>query len=223
MIKYYYEDKTKKELTTKLLESFEENGKYFARLEDSIFYPQGGGQKGDRGYLIIGDEKYNIINTIKDENYNSILIVDRLIDIKYIGQAVTCFLDWNFRYRQMRLHTALHLYHYTIESIKGSAVDYPLASNIEDGFAYNKYDENSFDMSILDKVNEMFYDLIKTDNQVKTYPDLEKEHYRWWECMNYKVPCGGVHVDKLSEIGNVNIETYHKKKVITIKFTFNEA
>ena len=39
MIKYYYEDKYKKELTTNIVDYFEENGKYFIRLEDSIFYP----------------------------------------------------------------------------------------------------------------------------------------------------------------------------------------
>ena len=221
MIKYYYEEKNKMTLTTKLVESFEENGKYYAKLEDSIFYPQGGGQKGDRGYLIVDNERYNIINTIKDENYNGILIVDRLIDNKFINEEVRCFLDWDYRYRQMRLHTALHLYHYSIESIKGSALDYPLMSTIEDGFAYNKYDENSFDISILGEVNKKFYELIQSDALVKTYPDLEKENYRWWECMNYHIPCGGVHVDRLGEIGNVTIEMSHKKKAITIKISLN--
>ena len=41
--------------------------------------------------------------------------------------------------------------------------------------------------------------------------------------MNYKMPCGGVHVDNLNEIGNVSVETYYKKykdkKAITIKIT----
>lgn len=221
MIKYYYEDKTRKELSTKLLETFEENEKYFAKLEDSIFYPQGGGQKGDKGYLVIDDEIYNVINTIKDENYNSIVILNKKIDVKYIGQEVECYLDWDFRYKQMRLHTALHLYHYAIENIKGSPLDYPLVSTIEEEFAYNKYDENSFDVSILDKVNENFFNLIKSAAPVKTYPDLEKDNYRWWECMGYKIPCGGIHVDKLDEIGNVYIETSYKKKTITIKITLN--
>ena len=115
MIKYYYEDKNKKELSTKIVDIFEENNKCFIRLEDSIFYPQGGGQKGDRGYLIIDNQKYKIINSIKDENYNSILIMEQDIDRKYIGKNVECYLDWNFRYKQMRLHTSLHIYHALIE------------------------------------------------------------------------------------------------------------
>lgn len=219
MVKYYYEDKYKKELQTKIIDIFLESEKCFIRLEDSIFYPQGGGQKGDRGYLIIDNEKYNIINSVKDENYNSVLIMEDIVDKKYINTEVKCYLDWDFRYRQMRLHTSLHLFHAILEEMKGSKLDYPLISTIEDGFAFNKYDENSFDISILDKVEERFYELIQTDNKVKTYPDKEKENYRYWECMNYKIPCGGVHVDKLHEIGKVKIETSHKKKAITIKIS----
>ena len=217
MIKYYYEDKNKKELSTKIVDIFEENNKCFIRLEDSIFYPQGGGQKGDRGYLIIDNQKYTIMNSIKDENYNSILIMEQEIDRKYIGENVECYLDWNFRYKQMRLHTSLHIYHALIEELNGIKLDNPLLSTIEDGFAVNKYDENAFDINILDEVTKRFKELIKTDTKVVTYPDIEKENYRYWKCMNYIIPCGGIHVDNLNEIDDVDVAITHKKKAITVK------
>lgn len=217
MIKYYYEEKNKKELKTKIIDIFEENGKCFIRLEDSIFYPQGGGQKGDHGYLIIDKQKYNIINSIKDEDYNSILIMEQEIDRKYIGEDVECHLDWDFRYRQMKLHTSLHIYHALIEEVSGTKLDNPLLSTIEDGYAVNKYDENAFDINILEEVTKRFKELIKTDTKVTTYPDKEKENYRYWECMNYVIPCGGIHVDNLNEINDANIEITHKKKAITVK------
>lgn len=217
MIKYYYEEKNKKELETKIINTFEENGKYFIRLEDSIFYPQGGGQKGDRGYLIIDKQKYNIVNSVKDEEYNSILIIDQEVDKKYIGANVECHLDWDFRYRQMRLHTSLHIYHALIEEISGNKLDNPLLSTIEDGYAINKYDEFAFDENILGEVTKKFKELIKTDTRVTTYPDTEKENYRYWKCMNYIIPCGGIHVDNLNEINDVDVEITHKKKAITVK------
>lgn len=217
MIKYYYQEKDKKELRTKIIDIFEENEKCLIRLEDSIFYPQGGGQKGDRGYLIIDNQKYNIINSIKDEEYNSILIMEQEVDRKYIGADVQCYLDWNFRYRQMRLHTSLHIYHALIEEISKTKLDNPLLSTIEDGYAINKYDENAFDINILEEVTKRFKELIKTDTKVVTYPDKEKENYRYWECMNYVIPCGGIHIDNLNEIDDVDIEITHKKKAITVK------
>ena len=217
MIKYYYEDKYKTELDTKLTETFEDNNKYFVKLEDSIYYPQGGGQKGDKGYIVIDNERYNIINTVKDENFNSVLILDKPVDPKYIGSEVKCYLDMDYRFRQMRLHTALHLYHMVIEKVKGSTLDYPTASNIEDGFAYNKYNDSSFDVNILDEVTKAFNELIKTKETVITYPDKENPNYRYYECMNYIIPCGGIHVDTIDQIGDLKIEVSHKKKVITIK------
>ena len=219
MIKYYYEDKCKKELTTNIVDYFDEKGKYFIRLEDSIFYPQGGGQKGDRGYLLVDDKKIQIINTIKDENYNSILIVDQEPDKSFVGKEAKCFLDWNFRYRQMRLHTSLHLYHALIEEIGNIKLDNPLLSTIEDGFAVNKYDENAFDINILEDVTKRFNELIKSDTKVITYPDCEKDNYRYWECMNFIIPCGGIHVDNLNEINDVDIDISHKKKAITVKIS----
>ena len=217
MIKYYYEDKNKKELSTKIVDIFEENSKCFIRLEDSIFYPQGGGQKGDRGYLVIDNQKYNIINSVKDEDYNSVLIMEQKIGEEHIGKDVNCYLDWDFRYRQMRLHTSLHIYHALIEGLNGTKLANPLLSTIEDGYAVNKYDENAFDINILDEVTKRFKELVKTDTKVVTYPDIEKENYRYWKCMNYIIPCGGIHVDNLNEIDDVDVEITHKKKAITIR------
>jgi len=218
MIKYYYEEKTKKELTTKLIDTYEDNGKYYAKIKDSIFYPQGGGQKGDKGYIIIDNIEYQIINTIKDEEYNSILIIDKPIDKKYLNYEVKCYLDWDYRYKQMRLHTTQHIYHYVLEIVNKNSINHPYKAAIEDNFAYIKYNEEDFDIALIEKVNEEFYKLIKLDNKVNTYPSNEDANYRYWECMNYIIPCGGIHVDNLNEIDPIKIEASNKKKTITIKF-----
>lgn len=217
MLKYYYEDKNKTEISTKLVACGCEDGKYWAAIEDSIFYPQGGGQKGDRGYLIIGKERYTILNTVKHLEDVSHLLLDRSIDPQFIGQEITGYLDWEFRYRQMRLHTCLHLYHCMMEEEKGSSLTYPLISTIEDGFAFNKYEEASLEDIDFDRVTTKFLECIQTSCLIKTYPDIKKEDYRWWECMHYSIPCGGIHVDDVREIGDVNIEISHKKKNVTIK------
>src|SRR5574344_1168824 len=119
----------------------------------------------------------------------------------------------------MRLHTALHIYHSIIMDVMQGKLDNPLLSTIEDGYAINKYDENSFSIDILPKVTEKFYKLIKNGATIKTYPDNEKDNYLYWQCMNYIIPCGEIHVDNLNEIGNVEVETIHRRKAITIKIT----
>ena len=139
-----------------------------------------------------------------------------------LNSEVKATLNWNFRYRQMRLHTCVHLHHCYLEKILGKKLDNPITSAIEDGFAFNKYEKDCFDLSKVDEANELFLSTINNDIPVYTYPDSEKEGYRWWECMGYKIPCGGLHVNNLNEIGNIKITISAKKGKITIKFTLVE-
>ena len=173
MFKYYYEKKQKKKLSTRIKNIITENDKCYVELEDSIFYPQGGGQKGDGGYIVVGDKKYNIVNSIKDENYNSVLVMEDPIRKENIGEKAECYLDWDFRYKQMRLHTALHIYHVLIEEEKKEKLNNPILSTIEDGYAINKYDENDFDIHILDGVTKKFRELTKKDIKIRKKKTLD--------------------------------------------------
>ena len=51
----------------------------------------------------------------------------------------------------MQLHTALHLYDYAIEKIQNKKLSDPLLSDIEDGYAYSKYEENEIDSNLIQK------------------------------------------------------------------------
>ncbi len=217
MVKYYYTDKNKKELQTVIKSVTNDNGKCFVELEDSIFYPQGGGQKGDKGTLEVDGVTYNVANTVKDENFNSILVMAESLDESLVDKTVNCTLDWDFRYRQMKLHTCLHVHHVVMQQLLGTTIVNPKLSTIEDGFAVNKYNEDDFDNSIIEAANQKFLEIIKNDIEVVTYADEQNENFRYWKGLDTVIPCGGIHVDKLSEIGEVSIEVNHKKKAVSIK------
>lgn len=219
MKKYYYTDKDKKQLDTHIVDIFERDNKCFVKFEDSLFYPQGGGQKGDRGFIEVDGKRFAVANSIKDEFLDSISLLEVNLDKKYLGMPVHCSLDWEFRYRQMRLHTALHLYHSLIAEISHQKLDNPILSIIEDGYALNKYEDSAFDISVLDEVSKRFRELTSQNIEVTTYPDSENPNYRYWKCLDFLIPCGGVHIDNLREIGDVYIEITHKKRSITVKIT----
>ncbi len=220
MANLYYQDNNLCSVKTLLKSSFEENGNNCVKFEHDIFYPQGGGQKGDRGIIRCKGKEYKVINTIKDDySSGSLVITNELIPEEYAGSEVECVLDWDFRYMQMKLHTCVHLHHCILEKVLGKSITYPVTSAIEEGFAFNKYPVEAFDKSIIEQANKSFLELLKTDITVSTYPDMEKAGYRWWECLGYKIPCGGVHVSNLKEIDNVNIKVSNKKGFITIKFS----
>ncbi|MDR1392210.1 MAG: hypothetical protein LBJ09_03360 [Clostridiales bacterium] len=215
----YYKDKYLKEIETKIEYISNQNDKCYIKFEKSIFYPKGGGQKGDRGKFFIEEKEFKIIDSVKDEKNESISILEFDISDKFQGETVKCILDWNFRLNQMKLHTCLHLHHCIIEEIGKKNIPYPKISSIEDGFAFNKYENSDFDIKTLEKINERFLELLKTNIEVKTYPDANKKGFRWWEFDKNKIPCGGIHVSKLSEIGDIKIDTSTKKSKINIKFT----
>jgi alanyl-tRNA synthetase/misacylated tRNA(Ala) deacylase len=221
MANLFYDQKYLKEFKTKYVSSFQKDGHNCIVLDESIFYPQGGGQKGDRGRLVIDGTSYNVANTIKNQNSEPgeiLLLTDELVpEAPKNGGNVDCFLDWDFRYKQMKLHTCVHLHHCMIESIAGKKVHNPDVSTIEDGFALNRYVIGSIDVSILDEANNKFLEMIKTHAQVITYPDKEKNGFRWWECLEFKIPCGGIHIDYLDEIKSATINVNSKKGYNTIK------
>lgn len=78
-------------------------------LDASIFYPTGGGQPGDSGTLTWGEARLDIATTIKGEGDAIILVPAEPAPLPPVGAEVTQVLDFDRRYRHMRVHTALHL------------------------------------------------------------------------------------------------------------------
>ena len=74
-------------------------------LDQSIFYPTGGGQMGDKGRF--GETE--IATTIKGEAGTIVLVPADGQSLPGIDSTGLQRLDWDNRHRMMRLHTALHL------------------------------------------------------------------------------------------------------------------
>jgi Ser-tRNA(Ala) deacylase AlaX len=90
----------RRELEVQVLEVGEEKGRAFALLDDTILYPEGGGQPSDRGRL--GD--VDVVEVQKTEDQ----LRHFLASPAATGPA-TLELDWERRYDHMQQHTAQHL------------------------------------------------------------------------------------------------------------------
>src|ERR1700751_890561 len=79
-------------------------------LERTVFYPLGGGQAGDSGALVRANgERVIVSDTRKGESADRVLhVLAPGSAALEIGEPLTLELDWERRYRLMRLHTALH-------------------------------------------------------------------------------------------------------------------
>ena len=78
----------------------------FIVLDKSIFYPHGGGQPSDTGKLIRDSEEFNVVFA-KKIGPDISLEVDK--EGLKEGDQIKQVLDWNRRFKLMRMHTAAHI------------------------------------------------------------------------------------------------------------------
>src|ERR1700741_2657595 len=78
-------------------------------LDRTIFYAQGGGQVGDTGVLLRANgERVLVADTRKGDAPDGVLhVLAPDAPRPEVGETVALELDWERRYRLMRLHTAL--------------------------------------------------------------------------------------------------------------------
>ncbi len=197
-------------------------------LDQSIFYPTGGGQPGDTGCLEWDGGRADISTTVKGEGGQIVLVPVDGADLLPAGAPVTQSLDWDRRFRHMRIHTALHLLSVVIPlPVTGGAItaekgrldfDMPDAPQdkaaLED--ALNDLVTRDFDVTeswITDAELDANPGLVKTMSVqpprgagrvrlVRIGTDAEQIDLQ---------PCGGTHVRRTSEIGPVRLGKIEKK------------
>ena len=97
--KLYYEDAFIKEFTAKVLSCEEGKGGYQVILDQTAFYPEGGGQPCDKGTL--GDAKVTDVQEIGEK-------VVHFCD-RPVSGTVTGKIDWSRRFDLMQQHTGEHI------------------------------------------------------------------------------------------------------------------
>ena len=86
---------------------------------DNIFYPEGGGQVGDTGWLEFSNERIEVVNTIK-ENGLPIIVVDKLPSEP--NAYFKAYLNIERRKKTTNNHTATHLLHAALRKALGTHV-----------------------------------------------------------------------------------------------------
>jgi alanyl-tRNA synthetase len=100
----FHEDPYLKEFTSRVVKVV---GEYVV-LEETAFYPEGGGQETDTGYLFFGGSAYRVVDTQK---VGGVILhrVEGPLPAEAAGSVVRGVIDWERRYKLMRHHTATHV------------------------------------------------------------------------------------------------------------------
>ena len=110
-VKLYENDAYIKEFEATVLSCDETDGGYSVVLDKTAFFPEGGGQQADTGY--INDAK------VLDVQEKDSVITHKVDKALTVGESVSCKLDWDIRFARMQGHTGEHLVSGIIHSMYG--------------------------------------------------------------------------------------------------------
>ncbi len=168
-------------------------------LDGTAFYPEGGGQVGDTG--TVGGVR--VLDTqIEDGRIVHILEAPPSFSV---GDAVEGEIDWERRYRIMKLHSAAHMMEHflwlrlgELERV-GSLVDdrKDRADYVYDG---------RLPADDLKRVEEETNRFLAEGHEVSITPDPDEPWIRVWRCGPVEMHCAGTHVRNTSEIGAVRLK-----------------
>ena len=167
-------------------------------LDRTAFYAEAGGQAGDTGAL--GSER--VIDTKIDVDGVIVHHMENLPGFK-VGDVVEGVIDWERRYRIMRLHTASHIMeyylwsHYGYMKRTGSFVD-------KKKYRADYIHEERLDTDTMKKVESDTNGFLAEGHPVKI--EVDDEGLRHWSCGPVEMLCAGTHVRNTSEIGVVKLK-----------------
>jgi misacylated tRNA(Ala) deacylase len=196
-------------------------------LDRTIFYAQGGGQPGDVGVVQRANgDRIDVTNTVygADRSQVAHLVGAEAASRFEPGETIELQLDWERRLKRMRVHTALHLL--------SVVLPYPVTGgSIGDGDGRLDFDipDAGIDKAeVTEKLNALIArdapvtERWITDEELDANPGLVKTmsvkpprgsgRVRLVEIEGIDLqPCGGTHVRRTGEIGQVVITDIEKK------------
>ncbi|MEM3700152.1 MAG: alanine--tRNA ligase [Candidatus Bathyarchaeia archaeon] len=116
-IPLYYQDQYMKEFDATVIKVIDND---YVVLDETCFYPEGGGQPADTGYFLFDGKRVDVVDVKK---------VGKVIVHKIKGEAipkegsiVKGVIDWEKRYSLMKAHTATHLVNGAARRVLGQHV-----------------------------------------------------------------------------------------------------
>ncbi len=195
-------------------------------LDQTVFYPTGGGQPGDAGMIERADGSALAIATaVWDDPAKTIVahVPAPGAAMPAVGETVVARIDWGLRWPRMRMHTALHLLSVALPyPVTGGAIgdgegrlDFDIPDTLERDEVQAKLDALlARDVPVTDRwITDAELDanpgLVKT---MSVQPPRGAGRVRLVEIEGIDLqPCGGTHVRRTGEIGRVEVTQVEKK------------
>ena len=168
-------------------------------VAETIFYAFAGGQESDSGTLA-----GRPVLRARKEGMEIFYTLEEGHGLR-LGDTVTMTIDWERRYRLMRLHFAAELIlELAYQNLKGiekigahisvgkARIDFKWAENISAAFPLLEAAANH---------------IVEEDAAIVSAYSDEAEERRYWEVAGFaRVPCGGTHLKRTGEVGKIQLK-----------------
>jgi misacylated tRNA(Ala) deacylase len=198
-------------------------------LDRTAFYPGGGGQPYDQGYLHMGNEQFTVTRLKRKDGKIWHVLENGTLEN---GAVVKGELDWTRRYQLMRVHTAMHILCGVIWRDYGASVT---GGNMEPLRGRMDFEFESLKKELVEEIEQKINVEVEAAHPIKVdtlpraeafeIPDLIRtkinllppaiKEVRIVEIKGLDLQAdGGTHVANTKEVGPIHIVDYKSKGAI---------
>jgi misacylated tRNA(Ala) deacylase len=230
----YYEDAYTREFDATVTTVDEKDGKQRVALDRTAFYPGGGGQPNDEGWLTVEGQRRRVVKVNKEgeQVWHTLENSDGGLSLITEGQPVRGELDWERRYAIMRTHTAMHILCGVVWRDYAAQVT---GGNMDPGAGRMDFEFASMSRELVSEIEERCNAEIAAAHPVKTQILPREDAFQIPDLIRTKINLlppqiteirtvelegldlqadGGTHVRNTQEVGQMKVVDYKSKGAI---------
>ncbi len=200
-------------------------------LDQTAFYPGGGGQPADRGKLSLLEDETQVfsVKRAKKAGPQILHLIEGSEPLPQVGARLRGQIDWDLRYKLMRTHTAMHILCGVIFRDYGASVT---GGDMEPLKGRMDFEFETMHRELVEKIEAAINQEVAKAHPVRTailprqeafqIPDLIRtkinllpegiQEVRVVEIVGLDLQAdGGTHVQNTSEVGHIRVLDYKSK------------
>lgn len=229
----YYDDAYCQTFDTTITAVDITSGNLRVTLAETAFYPGGGGQPNDEGWLTIEGSRYHV-NKVKKEGdhlWHTLNVAGEPLELA-LGTSVQGEVDWERRYKLMRTHTAMHILCGVVWRDYEASVT---GGNMDPGKSRMDFEFASLTRDLIGEIEAKCNAEIAAARAIRTQVLPRAEAFQIPDLIRTKINLlpqgitkvrtveivgldlqadGGTHVNNTSEVGSIKIVDYKSKGAI---------
>ena len=217
--KIYYEDFFQSECKATVVEIKDNK----IVLNQTVAFPEGGGQEGDYGVLVMEngehipfiDTQKGVGRVLQIPDFPSIQVetpVYHILDNEHlekvhVGDKVIVRIDTKHRLGTTAAHSGLHI------ALMAATEKIPEKVAVIKGCSINDH-SGRLDFYVQEKitpeeiqwVNQRANEIIQSGMPIRSYPHADEPEAWYWGCGNFVCACGGTHMKNTADVGSITVK-----------------